>query len=141
MFSQIRKIVFSTLVLFFSALIQVSAQTNGVGNSGSGSNGVGNSGIGSNGVGTSGGAGFTNPLISGTITEFLLKIIDILLVFALPITVLFIMYGGFMLVTAQGESKKLEDGRNAILWAVVGGVIALGAKVIIDVIQKTVNTL
>lgn len=123
MFSKIRKIVFSTSVLFFSAINSDILQASDI---------SGN---------TPSNTGFTNPLESKTITEFLLKIIDILLVFALPITVLFIMYGGFMLVTAQGESGKLEKGRNAILWAVIGGVIALGAKVIIDVIQKTVNTL
>ena len=131
MFSKIRKIIFGTSVLFFSALIQVSAETNGVGTSGSGGNGVG----------TSGGGGFTNPLNSETVIEFLTKIIDILLIFALPIIIFFIIYGGFMLVTAQGESKKLEDGRNAILWAVVGGVIALGANIIVDVIKNTVDTL
>ncbi len=112
--------------------MQVFAQTNSVGTSGSGSNGVGTLG---------GGSGFTNPLNSESVIEFLTKIIDILLIFALPIIIFFIIYGGFMLVTAQGESKKLEDGRNAILWAVVGGVIALGANIIVDVIKNTVDTL
>ena len=132
MFSKIRKIVFSTSVLFFSTLMQVFAQTNSVGTSGSGSNGVGTLG---------GGSGFTNPLNSESVIEFLTKIIDILLIFALPIIIFFIMYGGFLLVTAQGEPEELNKGKSAITWAVIGGVIALGANVIVDVIKNTVDTL
>ena len=132
MFSKMRKIICGTSVLFFSSLMQVFAQSNGVGNSGSGGNGVGTSG---------GGEGFTNPLNSKTIIEFLTKIIDILLIFALPIIIFFIIYGGFLLVTAQGEEEKISRGGRAITWAVIGGVIALGANLIVDVIKNTVDTL
>lgn len=79
-----------------------------------------------------------NPLQSTTISEFILKIIDVLLVFALPIIVLYIMYAGFLFVTANGNESQLTQAKNALLWSVVGGVIALGAKLILEVIQGTV---
>lgn len=79
-----------------------------------------------------------NPLQSQTIPEFILKIIDVLLVFALPIIVLYIMYAGFLFVTANGNESQLTQAKNALLWSVVGGVIALGAKLILEVIQGTV---
>ena len=83
----------------------------------------------------------TNPINSQTIPEFLLKIIDILLVFALPLIILYIMYAGYLFVTAQGNPGKVTEARTALLWAVVGGVIVLGAKIIVDVIQGTANAL
>ena len=80
-----------------------------------------------------------NPLKSKSIEEFLLKIIDVLLVFALPIIVLYIMYAGYLFVTAQGDSGQISTARSALLWAVVGGVIVLGARVIVAVIQGTIT--
>jgi len=80
-----------------------------------------------------------NPLKSRSIEEFILKIIDVLLVFALPIIVLYIMYAGYLFVTAQGDSGQISTARSALLWAVVGGVIVLGARVIVAVIQGTIQ--
>ena len=82
-----------------------------------------------------------NWIKSKTIPEFLLKIIDILLVFALPLIILYIMYAGYLFVTAQGNPGKVTEARTALLWAVVGGVIVLGAKIIVDVIQGTAAAL
>lgn len=85
--------------------------------------------------------GLENPLKAGTLKGFLLAILDILLVFALPVIVFFIMYAGFLYVTAQGDPTKIKTAHSALTWSVVGGVIILGAKLIIDVIQNTVNAL
>lgn len=83
----------------------------------------------------------TNPLKAKNIIQFLVQILDILLTFAIPIVVLFIIYGGFKLVVAQGNPSEIEKGRSAILWAIIGGVIVLSAKLIINIIQSTVTAL
>lgn len=88
---------------------------------------------------TGGSTQLKNPLKSQSIEEFILKIIDVLLVFALPIIVLYIMYAGYLFVTAQGDSGQVSTARSALLWAVVGGVIVLGARVIVAVIQGTIT--
>ena len=80
-----------------------------------------------------------NPLQSKTIEEFLLKIIDVILVFALPFIILYIMYAGYLFVTARGDTGQIETARTALLWSVVGGVIVLGARLIISVIQGTIQ--
>ncbi len=84
-----------------------------------------------------------NPLGSNnkTIPDFLLKVIDILLVFLTPIIILYIMYAGFLFVTARGNTEQISTARSALLWAIVGGVIVLGAKIIISVIEGTVKGL
>lgn len=79
-----------------------------------------------------------NPLQSATITDFLLKIIDVILIFAQPLIVLFIMYAGYLYVTARGEDAQITTARSALLWAVIGGVIILGARLILAVIKGTI---
>ena len=82
-----------------------------------------------------------NPLQSTTILEFLEKIIDVLLIFALPLIVFFIIFAGFKFVTARGNESEITVAKTALTWAVVGGVIILGAKLIITVIQGTISVL
>lgn len=102
--------------------------------------GTGLSGPSGTGLSGSDGSGkITNPLKSQDIPEFLLKIIDVLLVFALPLIILYIMYAGYLFVTAAGNSEKVTSAKNALLWSVVGGVIVLGARLIISVIQGTIT--
>ena len=92
---------------------------------------------------TGGGSGITltNPLGNVTIEQFFLKIIDIVLVFAIPIIVIFIMLAGFKYVTANGNTEKIQQATTALTWAVIGGVLILGAKAILTVIQGTVSAL
>jgi len=114
----------------------------GVNDSGGGV--VNDSGGGMNSRQSSGGSpvsgqSLQNPLKSQSITEFLLTIIEVLLIFALPIIVLFIMYAGFLYVTARGDETKIKKAHAALTWSIVGGVIVLGAELIINVIQETVR--
>ena len=51
------------------------------------------------------------------------------------------MYGGFLLVTAQGDGEKIEQGRKTLTWAMVGTAVLLGAKVIFVIIKGTVDQL
>lgn len=82
-----------------------------------------------------------NPLKSATITEFLIGIIDVLLIFALPVIVFFIIYSGYLFVTAAGDTSQIEKARTSLTWSIIGGVVVLGAKAIITVIQGTVSQL
>lgn len=82
-----------------------------------------------------------NPLQSTTITGFLINIIEVLLVFAVPIIVFFIIFAGFKFVTARGNESEITVAKTALTWAVVGGVIILAARLIITVIQRTVSAL
>lgn len=109
-----------------------------------GSGGGGTGGSGGGGTGGSGGCApgqLCNPLQSTTIEAFLLKIIDIILIFALPVIIFFIIYSGFLFVTARGNESKITEARTALTWALIGGVVILGARVIITVIQGTVRAL
>lgn len=82
-----------------------------------------------------------NPLGNVTIEQFFLKIIDIVLVFAMPLIVVFIMIAGFKYVTANGNTEKIRSATTALTWAIVGGLLILGAKVLLTVISGTVAAL
>ena len=83
-----------------------------------------------------------NPLgEDSTITSLLMSIVDILLVFAIPIILLFIVYAGFLFVTAQGDQSQITKARSALTWSVIGGVIVLGANLLIEVIENTVEAI
>jgi hypothetical protein len=92
----------------------------------------------------SGNAGCTdgtlcNPLKVNSIEQLVLTIIDVILVFLLPVIILYIMYAGYLFVTAQGNPGEITRARNALLTALIGGVIVLGARAILDVVKGTIN--
>lgn len=91
--------------------------------------------------GSAGAVTIDNPLAANSITEFFLLIIEILLVFAIPLIVLFIIYAGFLIVTAQGKEEQITQGKRALIYAVIGGLLILGAQLILEVIQGTVAAL
>lgn len=102
---------------------------------------------GSGGGGGGGGSNvitIPNPLKSGTNTlyDFIKLIInDVILPVGGVIAVLSIIYAGFLLVTAQGDEKQLQQGKRAFVYAAIGSLILLGAWAISLAIQGTVNQL
>lgn len=92
---------------------------------------------------------YTNPIsMTGadgtpikTIPEFLLALVDIIFLFGMPIIVLFIIYGGFLFVTAGDNEAQITKARKTILWTLVGAAVLIGAKVIAMAIQATVLSL
>ncbi len=83
-----------------------------------------------------------NPLDSSisSIPAFFLAILDILLVFAIPFVVFFIMYAGFLYVTARGNASVIEQAHKALLYAIIGGLLIFGARAILDIITNTVDS-
>lgn len=87
------------------------------------------------------GSGVTikNPIEADNIQQLFQAIIDIVLVFAIPIIVFFIIYAGFLYVTARGNEATIQKAHMALLYALIGGLLILGARVLIEVVQGTVD--
>jgi hypothetical protein len=142
-----RKLLQSGIFISWAFLIPLYSFAQVITGSGSG----GTPGSGSGGMSGSGGAGsqngggsgiqLQNPLKSTSLMGLLNTILDVIMVFAVPLIVFFIIYAGFMYVTAQGNPGKIETANRALLYAVIGGVIILGAKVLLAVISGTVDSL
>lgn len=82
-----------------------------------------------------------NPLGNVTLTQFFLKILDIILIFAVPLIIFFIILAGFKYVMARGNENQISEATKALTWALIGGVIILGARTLLTIIQNTVNAL
>jgi hypothetical protein len=97
--------------------------------------------IGTGGGGTCNG-GLCNPLgDTDTFSGLIGLILDAVIVIGLPIAALFIIYAGFLFVTAQGNTDKIAKAKVTFLWTIVGVGIFLAARVLSDVIGNTVNFL
>ncbi len=64
-----------------------------------------------------------------------------LVMIALPILTLFIVYSGFLFISAQGNSSKLEEAKKNFAYVIIGAILILGAWVIATLIGGTVSQL
>jgi hypothetical protein len=87
------------------------------------------------------GGGLCNPLGTTSLTDFLASILKLVAQIGFPVIVLFIVYIGFLFIAAEGKPEKLKEARQYFFWAIVGGLIVLGAQALSYAIQGTVNQL
>lgn len=78
--------------------------------------------------------GETDPrVLAGRLIAGLLSVIG-------TITLLMFVYAGVLWITAQGEPKKVQRGKDIMVWATLGlGVIA-GAYVLVNALVKAFTT-
>jgi len=80
-----------------------------------------------------------NPLQFNNLTELIVGILNVLLIIAVPIIVFFIIFAGFSYVTAQGNPEKIKQASRSLTYAIIGGVLILGAVAISEIIQNIVE--
>lgn len=68
--------------------------------------------------------------------KFITHLIEFLITIAIPIAVIFIVYGGFVIMTAGGSEERLKRGRHIITVAVIGLIIVLTSWLIIITLYK-----
>lgn len=52
------------------------------------------------------------------------------------IALVLIIYGGFLLLTSQGESDKVKKGRDTLIWSIVGIIVILSSLGILTYIDS-----
>lgn len=83
-----------------------------------------------------------NPFKEKTIEGLITTLInDILIPIGAVVAVVMVMYAGFLFVTARGNTAQIDKAKGALLWAVIGAAILLGAWVIAEAIKGTVDEL
>lgn len=75
-----------------------------------------------------------------TVEGLLVAILNIFIVIVTPIIVLFIIYAGFLYVTARGNAQQVEQATRALTYAIIGGVIVLGAVAISQILANVVDS-
>ncbi len=74
-----------------------------------------------------------------SIPQFLLALVDMAFLIAMPIIVVFLVYSGFLFLTAGDNESNTTKAKKVFLWCLVGATIAIGAKVLAAVIQATIT--
>lgn len=79
-----------------------------------------------------------NPIKVDSIEDLLEAILGVVVVLATPIIVFFIIYAGYLYVTAQGNAEQVKQATRALTYAIIGGVIILGAVAIATIVKNLV---
>lgn len=80
-----------------------------------------------------------NPIGVTSVQDLLVIILNIVIILAVPIVVLFIILAGFKYVTARGNPGKIQEATQALTFAVIGGVLIIGAVSIAEIIKNLVS--
>lgn len=75
-----------------------------------------------------------------TFAGLLESILSIFITIATPIIVLAIIYAGFLYVSAKGNAEQIKKATTALTYAVIGGVLIIGAVAIGQIIKTTVDS-
>jgi hypothetical protein len=79
-----------------------------------------------------------NPLQFNSLEALIVGILNVLLIIAVPIIVFFIIFAGFSYVTAQGNPEKIKQASRSLTYAIIGGVLILGAVAISEILKNVV---
>ncbi|NOY35355.1 MAG: hypothetical protein GXP44_00250 [bacterium] len=82
-----------------------------------------------------------NPLKVDSVAALMKAIADIIFQIGFVVAAIFIILSGFKFVTARGKPEELAKARSMFMWTILGTAILLGAVIIADVIQTTVQGL
>lgn len=77
-----------------------------------------------------------NPVTFPTITDLLAAILNVVIIISTPIVVMFIIYSGFLYVTARGNAEQIKQAGQALLYGIIGGVIIIGSVAIIAIVKN-----
>lgn len=82
-----------------------------------------------------------NPIKYSTFSQFAAAVTKTAVQVLLPFIVLAFIYAGFLFVSAQGNTEKLEKAKTTIIYSMIGAFILLGAWGFAQIIGQTVSTL
>ncbi len=88
--------------------------------------------------GGSGAVTLTNPLGSScnTLSCPATAVINFLFTISIPLCGIFILVGGFQMMTAAGDPEKFSKGKKTLLYAVIGFTVILLAGSVAALIQN-----
>jgi hypothetical protein len=82
---------------------------------------------------------FKNPLDVGTLVELFSALMAIFMIISVPIVVFFLIYSGFLYVTARGNPEKIQVAKRSLLYGLIGGSIIAGAVAILEIMKNLVG--
>lgn len=88
-----------------------------------------------------GSASIENPIGSNNmdINALIVELLKVVAMVGGIVCVFFIIYAGFLFVTAQGKEAEITKAKTTLLWSIIGAAVLLGASVIAEVIKGTIE--
>lgn len=86
-------------------------------------------------------AALQNPTGFKSLEQVVLAVVNVVQILLIMATVLYLLYAGLMFVTARGEPSKITAARDALLWGMVGAALVIGAQVLVQTLQSSVNSI
>lgn len=77
---------------------------------------------------------------TGSIFEVIQRIYNFLIILGVPICVIIILWGAFVMMTSAGDSTKSGDAKKILTWAIVGLVIILLSNGLVGVLGSVLGT-
>lgn len=77
-----------------------------------------------------------NPLGVSNLNDLATKLIDALMILAVPVVIAMAMYGAYKIIISAGDPKKAQEGGKTILYAALGFGLLLISKGIVAIIQS-----
>ena len=92
------------------------------------------------------GSGSENRLVNplrgiDSFEELLARILEAVVDIGTIVLTVAIIWVGVLFVAARGNEEKIKQARQALMYAVIGGLLLLGAQAIASVIQSSVESL
>jgi uncharacterized membrane protein len=81
-----------------------------------------------------------SPLATDSIEGLIVAILEFVVIIATPIVVLFIIYSGFLYVTARGNAEQTKKATTSLTYAIIGGILILGAVALSAIIAGIVDS-
>ena len=70
---------------------------------------------------------FCNPLTSDSFEALVQSLANWVVGISIPIAAVFIIYSGFLFVTAGGNQAKVDAAKTTFYWTIIGAAIVVGA--------------
>lgn len=76
-----------------------------------------------------------------SLSDFIQSALAIIIKIGVPAGTIFIIYSGFLFVTAQGNESQITKAKKTFLWTCIGLGVLLGAWAIASAIKGTISQL
>ncbi len=88
---------------------------------------------------SNGNCSLTNPFTASDFPTLIGKLLDVVIKVGGILAFFFIIYAGFMFVTAGGDEGKIKTARTTFVSVIIGTAIVLGSKAILELLTNTTN--
>ena len=80
-----------------------------------------------------------DPLEGETFASLLARILDGLVLLAIPVVTIMVMVGAYFIITSGGNPAKRTKGKDYILWAAIGFAILLLAESVALIVKNFIE--